>query len=184
MGVPGYVVRKGPDGQITGYPTPYRSSTVFACSALLPVIVADGDASLGHTFLRRLCPCDSRYSDLHSAWSPLHFGSHSNGISLVYSGAIGDPWVAVRDASWIPALVPSAYKNTNPTAPRSRGLSGELPVLLALMGFHGRPGQASQVFLDQKWHNHEWDGQNKSRYRGLSSSFSTLFTRTVEEMKH
>ncbi|KAL1837137.1 hypothetical protein VTJ49DRAFT_4221 [Mycothermus thermophilus] len=160
MGVQGHIVRVDADSQITGYPAPYRSNTVFACSALLPMIVTDGDASLGYSFLRRLCPCDSHYSS-HSAWCYLHFGSNNN-VSMVYSGAVGEPWVAGRDASWIPALVPSAYKNTNPSAPPSRGLSGHLSILLALMGFHGGPGRASHVFHERRWNHHQWEGSSRA----------------------
>ncbi|KAK4120949.1 hypothetical protein N657DRAFT_657997 [Parathielavia appendiculata] len=54
------------------------------------------------------------------------------------------------------------YKNTNPSAPHSRGLSGHLPIILALMGFHGRPRWPSDVFRDRKWHHRRWLGSNRA----------------------
>ncbi|KAL2129818.1 hypothetical protein VTI74DRAFT_7267 [Chaetomium olivicolor] len=152
-------------GRFDGRPAHYRTQTIFACSALLPMIVTDGDPSLGNTFLRRLCNCDARYDrEGYSPWFPLHFagGDQGGGISYVCSGATGDPWVAGKDASWIPALVPSAYRNTAPSAPRSRGLSGHLPIILALMAFHGRRDRASEVFLNRSWHMNRWSGSSRA----------------------
>ncbi|KAJ4306049.1 hypothetical protein N0V88_000845 [Collariella sp. IMI 366227] len=40
---------------VTGFPADYKSHTVFACSPLLPMVVTDGDASLGNSFVRKLC---------------------------------------------------------------------------------------------------------------------------------
>ncbi|SPQ24990.1 aa5ff937-aba4-4b5b-a8cd-5d4dcf81ceb8 [Thermothielavioides terrestris] len=164
MGQEGCIVRVNQAGGFDGCPAVYRSQTVFACSALLPMIVTDGDASLGFTFLRRLCPCDTVFDESYSTWSHLHFGGGDNGegISYVYSCASGDPWVAGRDASWIPSLVPSVYRNTSPSAVPSRGLSGYLPIILALMGFHGRPGRASDVFSAHGWHQHRWTLSNRA----------------------
>jgi hypothetical protein len=168
MGRQGRIVRVNQAGVIDGYPAVYRDQTVFACSPLLPMIVTDGDASLGYSFLRRICSCDRRYDEQYSTWSYLHFGGGADGqgISYAYSGASGDPYVAGRDASWIPSLVPSAYKNTDPSAPPSSGLSGHLSIILALMGFHGKPGRASDVFQNGKWSLGEWRGSGRaSSYR-------------------
>jgi len=171
-GIEGRRVRVDQAGDINGFPATYRAQTVFACSPLLPMIVTDGDASLGHTFLRRLCPCDTRYDESrHSTWSHLHFGGSDRreGISYVYSCASGDPWVAGKDSSWIPSLVPAAYRNTDPSAVPSRGLSGELPIILALMGFHGRAGRASDVFSNRNWHMNRWVGSSRASSYRVSS---------------
>jgi hypothetical protein len=169
MGHEGRIVRFNHAGDIDGYPAVYRAQSVFACSALLPMIVTDGDASLGYAFMRRCCPCDLAYDQRgYSAWSHLHFGGGDDGqgVSYVYSNASGDPWVAGSGASWMPSLVPSVYKNTDPSAPPSRGLSGHLPIILALMAFHGRPGRASEVFRERKWNLGQWLGSNRaSSYR-------------------
>ncbi|KAK3291736.1 uncharacterized protein B0H64DRAFT_407919 [Chaetomium fimeti] len=191
----GRIVRINPAGVIDGWPAVYRAQTVFACSPLLAMIVTDGDASLGHTFPRRMCSCAGKYissaggggggsgggggggSGLYededdercSTWSHLHFvgGDERRGVSYVNSYASGDPFVAGEAPSWVPALVPGVYRNTRPGVGPSRGLSGELPIVLALMGFHGRPGRASDVFQSRKWEMGQWLGSSRaSGYRG------------------
>ncbi len=87
----------------------------------------------------------------------------------MYSCASGDPWVAGKDSSWIPSLVPAVYRNTDPSAVPSRGLSGDLPIILALMGFHGRPGRASDVFSSQTWHLNRWGGSSRASSYRVSS---------------
>ncbi|KAK4149049.1 hypothetical protein C8A00DRAFT_19226 [Chaetomidium leptoderma] len=161
MGARGYIVRVNQAGVIDGYPADYKTHTVFACSALLPMIVTDRDASLGLTFLRRLCDCDKTHDENYSTWSQLHFQAADRdreGISYVNSYASGDPFVAGKDSSWIPSLVPSLYRNTNSSIGPSRGLSGDLPIIIALMGFHGKPGRASDVFMNHDWHLNRWSG--------------------------
>ncbi|KAK4097583.1 hypothetical protein N658DRAFT_478672 [Parathielavia hyrcaniae] len=151
--------------EFDGWPAVYRAQTVFACSALLPMIVAHGDASLpGSTFMRRNCPCDHDYDVPGcSPWSYLHFTpGHVGGVSYVNADSSGNPWAVGQQASWIPSLVPSAYKNTTPSAPHSSGLSGHLAIIIALMGFHGRPRHASNVFLEQRWHRGQWLGSSRA----------------------
>ena len=171
MGREGRIVRVNQANVIDGYPVLYRAQTVFACSPLLPMIVTDGDASLGYTFPRRICSCNHMYdNEKCSTWSHLHFGGSDDNarreISYVNSYASGDPFVAGKDPTWVPSLVPSVYRNTKPSAGPSRGLSGELPIILALMGFHGKPGRASDIFRDRKWNLGQWVGSNRaSSYR-------------------
>lgn len=184
MGHPGYIVRIGAGGEITGYPATYKTQTVFACSPLLPVIVAEGDASLGYTALRQMCQCggngngngslyrgvveDDDDNDAYTRWSQLHF-ERREGVSFVNAISCGATFVAGRDAAWIPSLVPAAYQNNSPSAEPSRGLAGDLPIILALMGFHGQPGRASDVFFDQKWLRGRWRGSSRaSAYRTLT----------------
>ncbi|KAH6623938.1 hypothetical protein F5144DRAFT_497736 [Chaetomium tenue] len=52
--------------------------------------------------------------------------------------------------------------NTRPGLGPSRGLSGELPIVIALMGFHGRPGRASEVFQSRKWDMGQWIGSSRA----------------------
>jgi hypothetical protein len=109
-----------------------------------------------------------------STWSHLHFVGggverRGGGVSYVNSYASGDPFVAGDAPSWVPGLVPAVYRNTRPGVGPSRGLSGELPIVVALMGFHGRPGRASDVFQSRKWDMGQWLGSSRpSPYRGYS----------------
>lgn len=181
MGQKGHIVRVGPDGIINGYPGEYKAQTVFACSSLLPMIVTNSDASLGSASMwqSQVCAaCSPRYqTQEYTRWWHLHFTHgdfQGSGISSVNSVASGDPFVVCKDASWIPSLVPSAYRNTSATADTSAGLSGDLPIILALMGFHGEPGRASDVFHNQEWSMGRWNGSERaSRYR--TYFLSTIF---------
>ncbi|KAK4239512.1 hypothetical protein C8A03DRAFT_42835 [Achaetomium macrosporum] len=163
MGAKGCIVRINQASVIDGYPIVYSETTVFSCSPLLPMIVTRDDASLGGTFMRRVCECDRRF-DGYSAWSLLHFtgGDSQEGISSINSYASGAPCVVGKDPSWIPSLVPSVYRNTKPSAPPSQGLAGELGIILALMGFHGKKHQASDVFLNRTWHLNRWNGPGRA----------------------
>lgn len=168
MGQPGCIARVNQANVLDGYPAEYRTCTVFACSPLLPLVVTASDASLGFTFLPRICPCDQAYDESsYSTWNQPHFVHQAGGsVSWVNSYRCGAPYVAGRDPSWIPALVPAVYRNTLDDAPRSERLAGELPILIALMGFHGLPGRASDVFAARGWHLGQWNGPNRAPNHG------------------
>jgi hypothetical protein len=51
--------------------------------------------------------------------------------------------VAGRNAYWILSLVPKVYQNTVAVEP-SRGLLGELLIIIVPMAFHGSPGRRSE----------------------------------------
>ena len=143
-----------------GWPPQYREHSVFACSPFLPIIVMPGDASLG-SFARRGCECGEEHLPDTDGWRLLHF-MHDNGVSRATDEARGLPYVGGRRPSWMPALVPQAFENRVPgtihSLPASRGLSGELPIVLALMAFHGTRGHASDVFTNGRWHRNQWRG--------------------------
>ncbi|KAK4131239.1 hypothetical protein BT67DRAFT_445006 [Trichocladium antarcticum] len=162
MGQRGSIVRVNQAGMVDGLPTHYKTQTVFACSPLLPMIVTNEDASLGCSVLRQLCSCNRTYDDGCWPWYQLHF-EHRAGISHVNARAAGAPFVAGKDARWILALIPSCYQNTA-TAQPSRGLAGELPIILALIGFHGRPGRVSEEFFPERcqWQLGEWRGSTRA----------------------
>ncbi|KAK4139218.1 uncharacterized protein C8A04DRAFT_40894 [Dichotomopilus funicola] len=169
MGHKGYIVRLDPDGSVTGYPGEYKAQTVFACSSLLPMIVTNSDASLGSASMwqtQACAACSPQYQNQeYTRWWHLHFtqgDSQGSGISSVNSVASGCPYVVGKDAAWIPSLVPSAYRNTSVNAVPSTGLSGDLPIILALMGFHGALGRASDVFHHQKWSMGRWNGGGRA----------------------
>jgi hypothetical protein len=79
------------------------------------------------------------------------------GVSEVVTRA--SLYAAGRSADWIPSLLPLKYANPFADAPHSRGLAGELPVILGLMGLSQPPGQGTidDAFMrgfwrdDKKW---------------------------------
>ncbi|KAK0609512.1 hypothetical protein B0T17DRAFT_501591 [Bombardia bombarda] len=169
----------------------HKQQTVFACSALLPIVVADCDASLGYSWMRRGCRhCDGFYDfGCYSRWDLLHF-DHYNGITQATKGSIGSPYIAGSNASWMPALVPKVFKNNQagPGAapPRSRGLSGELPIVIALMAFHSSRGHASEVFRSQWWQGNRWHGPSKAPqgYPGVECSPRGFLVHIAVEMNY
>ncbi|KAK4196781.1 hypothetical protein QBC40DRAFT_351542 [Triangularia verruculosa] len=154
-GQEGRIVRVDEEGIITGHPTIHCQASIFSCNSHLPVIVGSGDASLGHSRIRR------QASDVDTVfyWTLLHICRRDDNstVSSVTTEGRGLPWAVGSNPSWIPSLVPRIYANPN-AGVESGGLSGDLSVLIGLMAFHGRVGWASEVFSSQRWHHNRWTG--------------------------
>ena len=168
----GYIVRVNaesgsPDGEFS-YPTPYKAKSIFACSAHLPIVIADSDASLGLTYMRKNCPCgdcDGQYDyegSLYSPWWTLFFSDGDGAVSKI--SPWGSPFVAGNNPSWIPSLVPKQYNNNQARAHSAQrlGLGGDLPVVIGLMAFHGRVGRASEIFRERWWSACRWNGNSSA----------------------
>ncbi|KAL6879154.1 hypothetical protein J3F83DRAFT_286288 [Trichoderma novae-zelandiae] len=135
----------------------YKQLAVFSCNPLLPIAVLVGDP-LSASSLARV---------------PLLFFHPTNqsGISQVVhpdslagQGSAMCKYVAGSSPSWMPSLVPKTYRNPYDTVP-SRGLSGELPIILGLMAFSEATPEGEdaarrisrRIFLeDRRWRNGEW----------------------------
>lgn len=164
MGSPGRIVYQDPTtGFITIQPDPYKTESIFSCNAHLPLITLQGDASLG-SFLRTGCRkrCDEAVDDDIPSWNMLHFAHREGGVSLANSRCSGCTYVAGRNASWMPSLVPRVFENTTRyETPKSRGLGGDLPVVIGLMAFHAsKVGHASGVFSSGMWKRGQWRPQH------------------------
>ncbi|KAJ2989666.1 hypothetical protein NUW58_g3352 [Xylaria curta] len=61
-----------------------------------------------------------------------------------------------RDPSWIPSLVPDIYRNKASSARASRGLGGELGVIIGQMALTESHGYTDQVFENGWWNNRNW----------------------------
>ncbi|KAK0614577.1 hypothetical protein B0T14DRAFT_606835 [Immersiella caudata] len=165
MGQEGHISYVDPTtGLITAAPDPYRTETIFSCNAHLPLITLQSDASLG-SYHRSNCPkgCDAVFQDGDLLpWNMLHINHprHLQGVSLVNSGQQGYTFVAGKSPKWMPALVPRVFENIERhTTPQSRGLGGDLPVVIGLMAFHARrTGNASAVFERGWWQGGKWRG--------------------------
>ncbi|KAK0716235.1 hypothetical protein B0H67DRAFT_645877 [Lasiosphaeris hirsuta] len=182
MGQAGSILRLDGANNVSGVAVPYLTRSVFSCSAHLPLIVLDGDASLGSSYLRRPgCQCDGNNNTATTTatgldeelprWNLLHFAApeafadtrpegHAaapRGLSLAMAHDTGAPYVLGRNPSWMPSLVPAAFANTRPEhVPQSRGLSGDVAIVIGLMAFHSRPGEASNVFGSGCWRYGRW----------------------------
>ncbi|EGR49365.1 uncharacterized protein TRIREDRAFT_106467 [Trichoderma reesei QM6a] len=131
----------------------YKQLAVFSCNPLLPIAVLIGDP-LSASSLARV---------------PLlfHHPDHQPGVShavhpdsRLRGGGVMCKFVAGASPSWMPSLVPKTYRNPYEPGP-SRGLSGELPIILGLMAFSEARSEgediARRIFLeDNRWRNGEW----------------------------
>lgn len=118
----------------------YSRAAVFSCNPHLPVVVIPADPTT--------------LPDQEQTMHALHFCHPPPGALRGLSQATtpdgnnmpagGGPrkYVAGRSPTWMPALVPQTYANPRgAAAPPSRGLGGELPIVLGLMAFSGAPDQ-------------------------------------------
>lgn len=149
-----------------GLPTVHGEASVFFCGPFLPCIATRCDASQGLAFApsRQVADWDDRMRGSgFQEWGLLHFSGDGNGTSFANSAYVGGPCVGGRNASWMPALVPDTFANhMKPGLPESKGLGGELAIVLALMALHGRPGQPTSVFERNYWNNNRWHGPRHS----------------------
>ncbi|KAL7914952.1 hypothetical protein GGI35DRAFT_164619 [Trichoderma velutinum] len=160
---PGYVLMYHPDGShvfnedgTLRYAIVYKQLAVFSCNPFLPIVVDNGDPLSADSLVR----------------TPLlfHHPSTQQGIShavhpesLMQHGPGPCKFVAGANPSWVPSLVPATYSNPyNPSDP-SRGLAGELPIILGLMAFSEPTeleGAVDQIFLGSGGHRGKWrDGR-------------------------
>ncbi|KAK0638599.1 hypothetical protein B0T16DRAFT_462363 [Cercophora newfieldiana] len=184
-GYEGRITFYDPASNYTWVPEPYKTESVFACSAHLPIITLNGDASLGSllsTNCRDGCDRQSLNPDDDDdqeryTWRMPHFTDRDNGVSVINSTRTGVPFVSGKNPSWIPSLVPKVFENTyRHENRRSKGLAGDLPVIIGLMSFHSsRPKHgpdgstlrgANEVFMSQMWHRNRWEGPRDAPVRG------------------
>lgn len=156
-------------GQIYGA-REYKTFGVAACNPLLPILVMEHDPLIypGHWDLLRI---------FHSTNNP--------GRSLVATadsqmGNGGGPvlYVAGSSPSWMPGLIPRAYRIPRSGVSRSDGLGGELPIILGLMALNAPndPTNSSinNVFLGHHriWKHGQWTSSEAPRGREYKSLVS------------
>ncbi|KAF4999983.1 hypothetical protein FDECE_11331 [Fusarium decemcellulare] len=145
----------------------YKTFSVFACNPLLPIMVAEKDP---------LAASNTGSWELLRVFHPRT--PELAGISQVVTmsspmGEGGSPvrYVAGRRPSWIPSLLPRAYRSPMSSAPPSRGLGGELPIILGLMALSSEPDKTGsaveEVFLGSNGHGKKW--RPNGEWRGLRS---------------
>jgi len=146
----------------TVWPEYYRAATVFYCNRFDKFFTTRGDA--GTKNMANLGPEDW--------WQPLTFFHGSNNISYV-DHAGDEEHAAVRKASWIEELLPNAYRREDRHGLESGGLSGLLPIVIALVAFSCRKGDFDRVLrTDRAWRGHRWVPHG--RESGRESSVSWL----------
>lgn len=135
---------------------------MFSCSPHLPIVGINQDASQG-----------TREDD----WLALTFVSLSylRGVSIAVLDPDAELFVEMqcdepakqvvgKHARWVPSLVPSTYKQSSSSpAPTSRGLTGNINVLLGLMALSVEPSGLTADSILRVFHgshtrfsNYEW----------------------------
>ncbi|OTA68024.1 hypothetical protein K449DRAFT_400671 [Hypoxylon sp. EC38] len=138
----------------------YKTTSVFDCGPFQPCIFTGADVTVAD--LKDNPPPNQRF------WA-LNFSHTEDGISKVTR--IGKRYVAGKNASWVGSLVPSGYENRQGLAPLSKGLRGDLGVILGLMALTEPPGCTDNAFR-YNWNNYKWIKQKQGRpgrpYRGVT----------------
>lgn len=147
---------------------PYNQATICCCHPLLPFAVVNADATVCDT---QVMADGDGINEL--TWEPLRFffplGTDGiiTGVSqAVFTCSLGPDspggatrtHVAGRNPSWLRSLVPPSYENHSPVAPTSKGLGGDLAILLGLMAFTAPGGQgvSRASTVSQRWRNRKW----------------------------
>ncbi|KND91873.1 hypothetical protein TOPH_03338 [Tolypocladium ophioglossoides CBS 100239] len=133
--------------------TPYSDFGIFSCGPHLPIVVMPGDPMTiieGKAAMHALRffhpPLNSELRGVSQAtWAEGHMPA----------GGFPVKYVAGRDPSWIPGLVPKIFRNPE-TSVSSRGLGGELPIVLGLMAFSEAGDRVDEIFLGRNGHRGRW----------------------------
>lgn len=169
----------------------YKTATVFSCHPLLPVAMVDVDASVEQTFNKHDVDEDDA-----PVWEPLQFFHPRNemkGVSqAIFSRTLSEVHYGGRPVKYLCGkgpvskyLVPPTYAYPNRHPPVSRGLGGEITILLGLMAFSAagddKGNRADKVFLGRphgRWYKGRWehDGYPEGCKSSLLPSFDTMHT--------
>ncbi|OTB01712.1 hypothetical protein M426DRAFT_211040 [Hypoxylon sp. CI-4A] len=131
----------------------YSTRSVFDCGPFLPCIFAHADVT---------CEYLQSNESPRNRWFALEFKHRGDGVSEVtFNG--GKKYVAGKNASWVGPLVPRVFENPElPCVEQSRGLGGDLGVILGLMALAEPPGQQDDAFR-YHWNHYRWMGQMRER---------------------
>ncbi|TFB04248.1 hypothetical protein CCMA1212_004107 [Trichoderma ghanense] len=157
---PGYLYRYDSDGSPMlsddgnfQCATMHNQLAVFSCNPLLPIAIFVGDPLSARSLAR--VPLLFHHPEAQPGVShAVHTDSPAG------QGGGMRKFVAGASPSWMPSLVPKTYRNPYDPVP-SRGLSGELPIILGLMAFSEATSEgdeaARRIFLEEgRWRNGEW----------------------------
>ncbi|KAI8712715.1 hypothetical protein NCS52_01370300 [Fusarium sp. LHS14.1] len=143
--------------------TGYKRCAVFACNPSVPILTTSQDPLVYPSNWELLSVHHPRgvrvgLSQIATSDSPVETDAQR---PLRY--------VAGKSPSWMPALIPSSYRNPYSDAPGSHGLGGELAIILGLMALTETPkgpteNEATDVFLEKRcWRRHSWRGNHEPR---------------------
>ncbi|KAJ0165773.1 hypothetical protein CTA2_10014 [Colletotrichum tanaceti] len=129
----------------------YSTHSVFNCWRFLPCVWTAADISTVATVDFNV---DHKWSALEFRHDPLEPGRTR----------IQGPerFVAGRDPSWVPHLLPSTYAAPQ-SAPPSRGLGGPFGIVIGLLALARRPGHADDAFRDGLWSHGRLAGSRSGR---------------------
>lgn len=130
----------------------YKQCTIFNSGRHLPYAIRDYDMS-----------SEDAYSKGDVYCLPLLFRAMNLEAGISRAGTEGHKVVTGRKPSWIPSLVNPSYKLEGANWPlegdcgRSRGLSGNLALVLGMMALTGPIGSPTAVFEREDWQNRLWN---------------------------
>lgn len=127
------------------WPQYYRAATVFFCNRFDLFFTAVGDAGT-----RVMADCGPE-----ETWQPLTFLHENNNSYVQHAG--DEEHLAVRQAAWLEQLLPNAYRRESRSGPSTGGLSGLLPIIIALVAFSCATEDFYRILIDERaWRGHRW----------------------------
>ncbi|KAI1391639.1 uncharacterized protein F4822DRAFT_442556 [Hypoxylon trugodes] len=142
----------------------YNMCTVFDCGPFLPCIYNRKDVTV---------------LDAWDGFWPLKF-SNAERVSEITD--IGSNRVAGRNACWVGPLVSNIYENGDESAEQSRGLRGDLSIILGMMALAEPPGHTDDAFRSH-WRHFRWTSQ-KPKYKVPDHMRRGVFVYIATESGH
>lgn len=130
---------------------PYQTRTVFHCGPFLPHVHGGGDAYVAGR--------DEYAEGEFYGWQALHLDHEEGGVSRIGSQY---KYVAGDGPSWLDnhQIISGLYRRPRDVgvARYSRGLGGEVAIVIGLMALSQRRGQIDTAFATRLWNNNRWTG--------------------------
>ncbi|KAI3541741.1 hypothetical protein CABS03_14548 [Colletotrichum abscissum] len=131
----------------------YKTYSVFNCWRFLPCLVTNVDISA----------VDEPYPGGFHSIAFEKPDQTAPGVTRIVSPGGPQRHVSGTQPSWIPHLLPHTFATPDSSAPRSIGLGGDLPIILALLALMKRPGDTERVFWDGLWNRNGFHERRSSR---------------------
>lgn len=154
LGQPGYICKMEEDGSMS-VAEEFSSRGVFSCNPHLPLVIIPEDPTT--------CALTNQKKVMHA----LHFVHALNPDGISYASTDDLSQIPIQysacqkhldgaRSSLIPSLVPPSYEPPTTPPRRSRGLSGDLGILLGMMAFSRNTVEEVFVGRSPLWRNRVW----------------------------
>ncbi|RYP49151.1 hypothetical protein DL768_005085 [Monosporascus sp. mg162] len=99
-------------------------------------------------------------------WFRMRF-EHDSGVSRISVGDEAELCVAAFNPSWVPTIVSESYLHPG-IKQASRGLGGDMAILIGLLALTQAPGHCDDAFAPGMWRRNNWMGKRHPNASRLS----------------